>query len=47
MWTTKTFKTREKQLAWIEKNGRNYQIQEVFINNSYGLDVKKLRKILC
>jgi hypothetical protein len=45
MWTIKTFKTNEAKNAWIEKNGHRYQIVEVFINNGYALDVRKLRII--
>ena len=45
MWTTKVFKTKEARDKWIERNGHLYQIQEVFINNAYGLDVRRLRKI--
>jgi hypothetical protein len=43
MWTTKVFKTREAMERWIKRNGHRYQYHEVFINNAYGLDVRKLR----
>lgn len=46
MWTVKKFKTKEARDSWLKKNGHRYQVQEVFINNAYGLDVRKLRRIL-
>jgi hypothetical protein len=45
MWITKIFKTKEAKDRWIQKNGHRYQIQEIFVNNAYGLDVRKLRII--
>lgn len=45
MWEVKIFKTREAMQKWIERNGHRYQMREVFVNNAYGLDVRKLRII--
>jgi len=45
MWTIKTFKTREKQQAFIVANSNKYQIVEIFLNNAFGLEIKKLRKM--
>lgn len=45
MWTLKIFKTRDAMQKWIERNGHRYQWQEVFVNNAYALDVRKLRII--
>jgi len=45
MWTIKEFKTLEAKNKWLQKNSSKYQYVEVFINNAYGLDIKKLRKI--
>lgn len=45
MWETKVFKTPEARDKWIARHGANYQIVEVFINNGWALDVKKLRWI--
>jgi hypothetical protein len=45
MWQIKTFKTREKQIEWIVKNFNKYQIEEIFIENGYAVEFKKLRQI--
>lgn len=45
MWTVKIFKTKEAQDKWVKRNGHRYQIQEIFVNNAYGLEVRKLRII--
>ena len=42
MWEIIEFKTASKQLAWYEKNKNKYQITEIFINNSYAYEYKKL-----
>jgi hypothetical protein len=45
MYTNKVFKTRELMNKWIESNSHKYQIQEIYLNNAYGLEIKKLRQI--
>lgn len=45
MWNTKIFKTYAAMKLWINDNGHKYQIQEIYINNAYGLEYKKLRVI--
>ena len=45
MWQVKTFKTRNAMQTWIEKHGDSYQWQEVFINNAYGVQCRKLRRV--
>lgn len=45
MWTIKVFKTKEKQQAFLKANQNKYQMIEVFINNAFGLEIKKLIKI--
>ena len=45
MWIIKEFKTREKMLNWIEKNKSKIQWNEIFINNSYAIEYRKLRKV--
>lgn len=45
MWTIKKFKTKEKMNIFIEKNKHKIQWYEVFINNSYGIEYRNLRKI--
>lgn len=44
-WKIKEFKTREKMQEFINKNKNNIQYSEVFINNAYGIEYKKLLKI--
>ncbi len=44
MWMTKVFKTKEKMLAFLEKN-QNIQHQEIFVNNAYGIEYRKLNKV--
>jgi hypothetical protein len=45
MWTVKTFKTKQAMETWIERHGNTYQYREVFVNNAYALDVRRLRII--
>lgn len=45
MWITKEFKTREKMNAFIKKNEGKIQWEEIFINNSYGIIYRKLRRV--
>lgn len=40
MWKFKEFKTHEKLLAFVAKGG--IQWQEVFINNGYAIEYRKL-----
>jgi len=40
-----TFDTKEQRNKWLEKNGYKYQIEEIFVNNGYGFEYKKLIKI--
>ena len=45
MWEIKTFKTSESMRAWIAKNSNKYQLEQIFINNGYGVTFKPLRVI--
>jgi hypothetical protein len=45
-WQTKEFKTREAMDKWIAKHGSKYQWKEIFINNAFGVECRKLRRIL-
>lgn len=44
-WETKTFKSKENMNKWIEKNESKYQIEEIFINNGWGVEYKPLHII--
>ena len=41
-WKTKTFKTYEALEKWIKANEHNHQIEIIYINNSYGVEYRKL-----
>lgn len=45
MYILKEFKTRESMNRWIEKNKHKIQYTEVFINNGYCIEYRKLRRI--
>lgn len=45
MWQTKKFKTREKLNEWLQKNGHRSQYNQVFVNNGYAVEWRKLKKI--
>lgn len=45
MWEVKIFKTTKARDSWIARNRHAYQFVEIFVNNAYGLDVRKLRVI--
>jgi len=47
MWGVKIkeFKTKEQFKKFLEKNKNKYQMQEVFINNAYGIEYKPLLKL--
>jgi hypothetical protein len=42
VWKIRTFKTRAAMMATIAKGG--IQWQEVFINNGYAIEYRKLRR---
>lgn len=45
LWTFKQFKTREQMDKWIKKNKLKVQWVEIFINNAFGVEYRKLRVI--
>jgi hypothetical protein len=45
MWILRTFRSKENMDKFIEKNGRKIQWHEVFINNKYAIEYRKLRVI--
>lgn len=44
-WKIKTFKTYESMIHWIDKNKNKIQYHEIFINNLYGIEFRKLRRV--
>lgn len=45
MWHIKTFKTQNAMKRFITKYRHCIQWQEVFINNAYGIEYRRLRRI--
>ena len=45
MWEYKNFKTRESMNKFIEKNKNKIQWNEIFVNNSYAIEYRKLRRV--
>lgn len=45
MWIGKTFKTRLDMNAFIARNKGKIQYQEVFVNNKYAIEYRKLRRV--
>ena len=45
MWEIKIFKTKEQMNNFINKNKNKMQYNEIFINNAYGIEYRKLLKI--
>ena len=45
MWETITFQTIEQANKWLEKNESTNQIEQIFINNGYGFEYRKLKQI--
>lgn len=45
MWQIKTFKTAKAMRKFLERNRNKIQWQEIFINNAYGIEYRKLMRI--
>jgi hypothetical protein len=45
MWNTKTFKTKQAMTEWLARNDSKIQWVEIFLNNAYGIEYRKLRII--
>jgi hypothetical protein len=43
MWKTRIFKTKEAMNQFLLRNEGRIQWHEVFINNAYGVEYRKLR----
>jgi hypothetical protein len=44
MWKIKVFSTLDKMQEWINTHS-NYQFVEVFINNGYAVEYRRLRRV--
>ena len=45
MWITKVFKTKVAMEKFINKNAGKIQWVEIFINNAYGIEYRKLIRV--
>jgi hypothetical protein len=45
MWNIKTFKTKQAMTEWLVRNDSKVQWVEIFVNNAYGVEYRKLRII--
>jgi hypothetical protein len=45
MWETKTFKTKLAMDAWLFKHCDTIQYNEIYVNNAYGIEFRKLRVV--
>lgn len=45
MWKTRIFKKKETFQKWVEQQSHKYQWHEIFVNNAYGIEYRKLRRI--
>jgi hypothetical protein len=45
MWSTIEFKTKKSMEEFIKSNKSKYQMDEIFVNNKYCLEYRKLRVI--
>ena len=44
-WKIKTFKSKESMSKWLAKNEHKIQWVEVFVNNGYAVEYRRLRRI--
>lgn len=45
MWRIKTFKTKEEMQNFIYKNNSKMEWHEIFLNNEYGIEYRRLIKV--
>jgi hypothetical protein len=45
MWKTKEFKTEEAKDKFVKYLNNRYQIEEIFINNGFGIEYRPLKII--
>ena len=44
-WQFKSFKTKEKMQDWLDKNKNKIQYEEIFIDNGFAVEYRKLKII--
>jgi len=45
MWQTKIFKTKTALQRWICEKSHRYQWDMIYVNNGWGVEYRKLKKI--
>jgi hypothetical protein len=45
MWQVKVFKTKAAFDKWVSRNNHRMQWQEIFVNNAYGVEFRRLRQL--
>jgi hypothetical protein len=45
MWQIKRFKTQNAQRAWLQRNYQRIEWREIFVNNAYAIEYRKLRRV--
>lgn len=46
MWRLKRFDTRQELEKFIEEHENDIQYTEILVNNGYGVEYRKLKKII-
>lgn len=45
MWQIKAFKTAKSKDLFIKKHKNRYEMEEILLNNAYGVEYRELRKL--
>jgi len=45
MWTFKAFKTKQVMDKWLSRKAGKIQYVEIFINNGYAVEYRRLRRV--
>jgi hypothetical protein len=45
MWQIKQFKTQNAMRTWLQRNFQRIEWREVFVNNAYAIEYRKLRRV--
>jgi hypothetical protein len=45
MWTFRQFRSKENMNKFLTKNAKKIQYVEIFINNGYAIEYRKLKRI--
>lgn len=45
MWKIRRFERYSDALEWMDRNRRRYQCEMVFLNDGYGVEYRRLKKV--